>query len=260
METKANYLLVGSLVILTIISTFLFLIWLSGGPTKSHYTELMIYFPGSVSGLSIGSPVRYRGVDVGNVAKISLDPKTPDQVHVLVNILKTTPLHEGMEANLQMLGITGLAFIELSSTVDHMKPLVKKDGDPYPIIYGSESALAKMMENIPKLIQSYSDVAYSILDTLSPENRLALHETLQEVEKFSKSLSKTQQDMDAILANVNVIVGRMDEFSKTGFVDIHYFLNDARNAASNFSQLSESLRQDPSALIFQPDYEGHQLK
>ncbi len=100
METRANYLLVGIVVILAVTAAFTFLIWLAGGPNQGQYTQVMIYFPGSVSGLSPGSQVRYRGVQVGNVVAVSLDPKAPDQVHVLVKVLKTTPLHEDMRADL----------------------------------------------------------------------------------------------------------------------------------------------------------------
>lgn len=260
METKANYLLVGILVVVAVISIFMFCIWFAGGPHKAQYTQVMIYFPGSVSGLSPGSPVRYRGVQVGNVNSITLDKDKPDEVQVLVNILKTTPLREGMRADLQMLGITGLSFIELTAYNTNAGPLTIHDHAKYPIIYGSESALETMMENIPKLLQSYSDVAYSILDTLSPENRLAMHDSLQSLSEFSKNLNETQQDIDEILANVQVIVGRTDEFSQTGFMEMQGLLHDARKAANDISTLSETLNQNPSSLIFQPAYQGHQIK
>lgn len=259
METRANYLLVGIFVILTVTAIFTFFIWLAGGPNKSQYTQVMIYFPGSISGLSEGSPVRYRGVQVGNVAKIMLDPKAPDEVHVLVNVLKTTPLYEDMRADLQLLGITGLSFIELTGYSANALPLKAHDHEPYPIIYGSESTLEQMMSNIPVLIQSYTDVAYSILDTLNEQNRKEFAETMQHLNTFTSMLAQSQEEMQQIIVNTNSLTKNFDEFSQTGLNEIQYFLQDARKTVKEIGDLSQSLRSEPSNLLFQPAYKGHQL-
>jgi phospholipid/cholesterol/gamma-HCH transport system substrate-binding protein len=260
METKANYLLVGIVVIMAVMAIFVFFIWLAGGPNKSQYTQLMIYFPGSVSGLSPGSQVRYRGVQVGNVSSITLDPKVPDQVHVLVNVLKTTPLYEDMRADLQMLGITGLSFIELTGYSANAKPLVAFDHEPYPIIYGSESALEKMMSNIPVLLQSYTDVAYTILDTLNEQNRMEFGETLKQLNEFTKTLADSREDMNQILLNTHSLTHNLNHFSETGLVEMEYLLNDARKTVKEMGDLTQSLQEAPSTLFFQPAYEGHKLK
>lgn len=260
METKANYLLVGIFVILAVTAVFTFFIWLAGGPNKSQYTQVMIYFPGSVSGLSEGSQVRYRGVQVGNVAKILLDPKRPNEVHVLVNVLKTTPLREDMRADLQMLGITGLSFIELTGYSANAKPLNAQESEPYPVIYGSESALEKMMTNLPVLLQSYTDVAYSILDTLNEQNRVEFAETLQQLNEFTKTLSDSKEDINKIIMNTNDLTNNFNQFSQTGLSEFEYLVYDARKTVKEMSDLTQSLRDDPSNLLFQPAYEGHKIK
>ncbi|MGA2654893.1 MAG: MlaD family protein [Gammaproteobacteria bacterium] len=260
METRANYLLVGIAVILVVTAVFTFFIWLAGGPNKSQYTQLMIYFPGSVSGLSPGSQVRYRGVQVGNVASISLDPQNPDQVHVLVNVLKTTPLYEDMRADLQMLGITGLSFIELTGYSAESKPLTRHDGDPYPIIYGSESALEKMMENIPVLLQSYTDVAYTILDTLNEQNRKAFSDSMKNIDEFTKALADSREQMNQILERTHSVATNLDHFSQNGLVEFEYLLRDTRQAVDQINVFTESLNDNPSNLFFQQNYEGYKTK
>jgi phospholipid/cholesterol/gamma-HCH transport system substrate-binding protein len=52
-----------------------FVFWYTGQQDKRTYLRYEIYFEGSVSGLSAGSPVRYLGVDVGKVVRIALDPQ-----------------------------------------------------------------------------------------------------------------------------------------------------------------------------------------
>ncbi|MFA6037859.1 MAG: MlaD family protein [Legionellales bacterium] len=260
METRANYLLVGIMVILAVTATFTFFIWLSGGPNKSQYTQVMIYFPGSVSGLSEGSQVRYRGVQVGNVASITLDPQLPDQVHVLVNVLKTTPLYEDMRADLQMLGITGLSFIELTGFSADAKPLVRQDREPYPIIYGSESALEKMMSNIPILLQSYTDVAYTILDALNEQNRMEFASTLKNMNEFTKALADSREQVNQILLSTDSLTRNIDTFSQNGLQEFEFLLQDARKTIKQLDAFTESLNENPSGLIFQPAYEGYEPK
>ena len=49
-------------------------------------------FTGTVSGLTAGSPVRYLGVDVGKVARISLEPQQRKRVQVIADIDSAAPI------------------------------------------------------------------------------------------------------------------------------------------------------------------------
>lgn len=54
------------------------IVLLGGGRLFSDDLEYVLYFDGSVSGLSIGAPVVFRGVPMGSVTKISLVANTSD--------------------------------------------------------------------------------------------------------------------------------------------------------------------------------------
>ena len=84
MEREANYITVGAFVLLVIALASAFVIWYTDRGDRREYSRYEIYFNGSVSGLSRGSPVRYLGVDVGRVVDITLDDRTPDRVAVVV--------------------------------------------------------------------------------------------------------------------------------------------------------------------------------
>ncbi len=61
----------GAFVILVTVMAGLFVYWYSDRPRPAQTTKRYeIYFPGSVSGLSEGGPVRYLGVDVGRMRRI----------------------------------------------------------------------------------------------------------------------------------------------------------------------------------------------
>ena len=66
-KTMVGAFVVGGLVLFT-----LGVILLGGGRLFNNDVEYVLYFDGSVSGLSIGAPVVFRGVPMGSVTQISL--------------------------------------------------------------------------------------------------------------------------------------------------------------------------------------------
>ena len=82
MEPKVNYLLVGLFVVVLGATSLLVVLWLSKGDYRGVYDRYYTYMRESVSGLSIDSSVRYRGVEVGRVKEIILDPDNPEEVRL----------------------------------------------------------------------------------------------------------------------------------------------------------------------------------
>ena len=64
-------------------------------------------------------PVKFRGVDVGTVKSIRIDPDNSRLVLVEVRLRKETPVKTDTRASLVMKGITGVVFIELKYLVEH---------------------------------------------------------------------------------------------------------------------------------------------
>src|SRR4029077_2395303 len=73
-----------------------------------------IRFNDSVTGLAIGDPVKFHGVDVGTVKTMIVDPDNPRQVRVDVRLRKDTPVKTDTRASLALKGITGVIMIELN--------------------------------------------------------------------------------------------------------------------------------------------------
>src|SRR5450755_2646670 len=92
MDRDANYVAVGAFVLLVIAMAVSFVFWYTEHEDKRTYQRYEIYFQGSVSGLTAGSPVRYLGVDVGKVARILIDPQTRNRVEVIADIESTAPI------------------------------------------------------------------------------------------------------------------------------------------------------------------------
>jgi predicted membrane metal-binding protein len=86
MDRDTNYVVVGAFVLLVIAMAVSFVFWYTDQQDKRTYRRYEIYFQGTVSGLTPGSPVRYLGVDVGKVVRISLEPQQRRRVQVTADI------------------------------------------------------------------------------------------------------------------------------------------------------------------------------
>src|SRR4029453_9819685 len=113
METDKRYFIEGLFIIGFAIAAALFAVWL----VNTGHRDAVIYrihFPESVSGLALGDPVKFRGVDVGSVNAIGLDPGNAQLVQVDVRLRKETPVKTDTKASLKLKGITGVVYVELN--------------------------------------------------------------------------------------------------------------------------------------------------
>ena len=107
MEREANYTVVGAFVLLVVGMATAFVYWYSDARNTKSYVRHEIYFEGSVSGLTVGSTVRYLGVDIGRVVDIRLDRRAATRVQVIADIDQRAPISEKTVAELSLLGVTG---------------------------------------------------------------------------------------------------------------------------------------------------------
>lgn len=70
---KRHALLVGSFLIGALVLAVAGVLWLSGADLFQQQVRAVIYFKGNVSGLYIGAPVTFRGVQVGQVMNIGIE-------------------------------------------------------------------------------------------------------------------------------------------------------------------------------------------
>src|ERR1700694_5765164 len=113
MEADKRYFLEGLFIIGLVLATALAFIWLS---KTGHRDDVLyrIHFSESVSGLALGEPVKFHGVDVGTVKALALDPADARRVQVDVKLRKEAPVKTDTKASLKLKGITGVVFIELN--------------------------------------------------------------------------------------------------------------------------------------------------
>src|SRR5580704_14566693 len=139
MDWDANYVAVGAFVLLVTAMALSFVLWYTNQHEKRIYLRYEIYFQGSVSGLTPGSPVRYLGVDVGKVSRIMIDPQQRNRVLVIADIEANTPIDPRTRASLSLQGITGLLYINLKQDRSASPSGVLADGLHSPVISAERS-------------------------------------------------------------------------------------------------------------------------
>jgi len=155
METDRHYFFEGLFIIVLSVGAALAFIWLSG---SEHRDDVLyrIYFSESVSGLSLGDPVKFRGVDIGTVKAMSLDHADPRRVEVDVALRKDAPVKTDTKASLKLKGITGVVFIELDGGSTGAKTLVAMTPEgQIPEIPSEKSTLTTLVEALPKAVERF---------------------------------------------------------------------------------------------------------
>jgi phospholipid/cholesterol/gamma-HCH transport system substrate-binding protein len=151
MEKDANYFRVGVFVSAALLCLGGFIIWLMGSNGFKHYDRYTVYFTDPVSGLNEDGIVKYKGVDVGKIVHIRISPDRANLVKVDVEVKGDTPVRAETKAEIQMQGITGQSYIELSTESLEGKPPQVTAGERYPVLQGSGSQLAKFFNDMPAL-------------------------------------------------------------------------------------------------------------
>ena len=89
MESKAHALAAGLFTLLLGAALIAIVMWF--GKREAQAVFYTLYTTGSVNGLKPDAPVRYRGVDVGRVTSIRLEPGGSGRIQLEIGIGADTP-------------------------------------------------------------------------------------------------------------------------------------------------------------------------
>src|ERR1700704_900107 len=158
METDRQYFIEGLFVIGLAIAAAFFFVWLqsSGHRDDVHYR---IHFTESVSGLALGDPVKFHGVNVGTVKAMALDIDDPRKVQVDVSLRKEAPVKTDTKASLKLKGITGVVFIELNGGAPKAQSLAALTPEgQIPEIASEKSSLTSALDQLPRILEKFSAI------------------------------------------------------------------------------------------------------
>lgn len=260
METNVNYTIVGAFVVVLLAAMLTAILWLSSGFDFKTYTTYELYMQDSVSGLNVDSPVEYNGVNVGDVASITIDPTNPHLVIVLIEINSNTPVTRGTVATLTTRGITGIAFIALKDKSVDMHPLTKLPGHKYPIIQTAPSLFTRLDTALSRLSDNIQKVTVSIQELLNQQNLDAIQVTLSNLKSVTTRLADNGKQLDDIILNTRKATARltpllvqsegaMRNFQNMTLPSMQHLMTNLDDVSRNLVSITNEMKQNPSVLI-----------
>lgn len=239
---------------------------LGGGRLFSNDMQYVLYFDGSVSGLSTGAPVVFRGVPMGSVTRINLVANTKDSnvtIPVYIRIDEqsfvrgrgSAPISEtareeivrrmvqrGLRARLQLQSlITGQYRIELDFFPG--TPAVFRSGTPdteIPTIPSPIDTLQTTLSQLPLESMAHAlesilqNLAHSLADDSLGRGLKAFTRTFEEIDDILKN-SPMRQNAENILKSLDTAAGTVEK-------QMPGTLATLRSALENMSLAADQLR------------------
>jgi len=217
------------------------------------------FFDESIQGLSKDSPVKYRGVSIGQVHDIRIAKDTP-LVEVLLRVESEWEPDETIIAQLKSIGITGIMYVELDVRQTHETGLYP--GPDYktehPVIPTRSSDINQLLSGIERLVQQikttdFHSVAGDLQKTIG-----AINQTIEDaqIKKLSAGLDRAITQANLLLADQklrNIIVStesasaHLDIFSRKAdsvTTSIEKLITDNENDIDEaIGQLRDTLKQ-----------------
>ncbi len=194
METRANYVLIGTFTLVTTVLLLLFALWASNFSAARNWREYMVVFTEPVTGLTEGGGVQYNGLAVGTVESLNLDDNDARRVIARLKLKANTPVKTDTRAKLSQQGITGVPFIQLTGGSPNAPALQASADGQLPVIRTEPSALQNIADTANRLVARLDQV-------LSEDNIRRISQTLEHLEQASGSIAGRRQEIGELIVN-----------------------------------------------------------
>ncbi len=296
MEKNSHYFIVGVFVSIAFFALIVFVIWLTGTHDGKNYNRYTVYFRDAVSGLQEGAAVQYRGIAVGRVRHVRLSSQQSELIKVDIEVAEETPITGNTDASLATLGVTGLAFINLTTPNDDKTAPRKVEGEKYPVIEGKGTQLSKLFQDVPQISKQILEMSEKMNSILNEQNVENLNKSFANIERLSRDLNglltdqnvanvsrsleniaeasenvddivarfnHTADQLDKTVNSINDVVtrnkGNIDRFAGDGLGQITEMTRETKDMARAMRRLADKLEQNPSQIIYKPSYSGVEI-
>ncbi|MEA2039256.1 MAG: MlaD family protein [Thermodesulfobacteriota bacterium] len=263
MSRQTNYYKLGLFVIVGTILFAVVLVALGAGKFFERTFLMTTYVDESVNGLEVGSPVKIRGVKVGNVSKISfgsqrIEGRLCKYRYVIIECsLSEKFFHQvteeeaekriqdevknGLRVRLSSLGLTGQLFVEMDYLDPKLNPPLKIEPKPTGFyIPSAPSTMSRIEAAFNKISQAMDSIGKTgIGEALEDIKNLA--QTIGEVLKEAK-VGNIGKDLSANLKETRDLFARLNKLLSTP--KIQSILPDASDTMAGLRRIVESSGDD----------------
>ncbi|WP_372971788.1 MlaD family protein [Marinobacter sp.] len=251
MEPRAHHVLIGLFTLVFLASALMFALWLGKTSNDREYAWYEVVFDRGVSGLSEGSPVKYSGIEVGDVSELSLDPDDPRNVKALIRVYSDVPIKEDTRAGLALTNITGSMSIELKGGTPGSRTLEGNRSSP-PTISADPSALGTLMQTSEQLFTKLDEVLTNANAMVSPENARNLTRSLENIETMSSALLEQRDELRRLVTSFDQLSGQtettLETFRRFGATADSMLDNEGRQLFTTAQRAMDSLEASTARL------------
>ncbi|MEV9527985.1 MlaD family protein [Aliarcobacter butzleri] len=240
MDTKINFFKIGLFVSSLFTLLVIFIFWLGKyGLEDKKYDDYSIFFSESVSGLNIGSSIKFMGFEVGTVKDIKINPYNSEEIQIDIQIQKGTPIKEDNFAILGNLGITGLKYIELKGGSNNSK-LLGENQYGMKVIKSKTSALTTFVDSTEDITKEITILLSQMKKVLNDENISNFSSLLS---KSEKSMANIEQFSAYLVKNekkIDDLINSMKNFANTG----NSSFASVKTSADSFKELTTKIKEE----------------
>ena len=202
MQARVGYAAVGVFVLLLGAALIGLGLWLGSGRQAGEFRLFYAYTEESVAALNLSSGITYRGVDVGKVAVIELDPDDPTRVRLTFSIRAGVPIKSDTVATIALQGLTGLGSVELAGGSREAPLLTQTPGSVYPVIRMEPSLLNRLDTALRLAMRTLDQASQRLLVILNDDNARAIGSILANADHITGSLAGQSDRLDRTLGDL----------------------------------------------------------
>jgi paraquat-inducible protein B len=249
MNPDAKYFRIGMFVISGLLILLLGVFALGAKSWLEPQVHFETYFDGSVAGLNIGSPVKFRGVPLGKVTRIDFTPNVYPkngnleqyryilvefevQKSLLAGLLQgdfqehlNTSIKNGLRIRVDMAGIAGGNYLEIDRINPQLAapPLAINWQPRHYYIPSANSQITQIVNSLNQTLQNLGKVDF---DEIQKKMVFLIDQLGQNTRQFS------------------ILVQRVNRIDLPGTID------NIRIVTEEFKDVSTRLKHDPSQIIW----------
>lgn len=232
MENRAYALAAGFFTVILVTATALAFWWFEGRTDAMR--DYVVVTQQNVNGLSSQAQVRFRGIRVGKVYAVHIDPADPRNILILIRIKDEVPVTRGTVAKLGYQGVTGIAHLALEDTGRDPRPLAGA-GDPPPRIAMIPSLLEEIGDAGTATLRQVRDLVASLNQLLGAENRRNVAKTLDNIESLSAEMRPAVAGLPKLVAQLEKAAS--DENVARLSATLDHTAESTRQAAATLAEL-----------------------
>jgi phospholipid/cholesterol/gamma-HCH transport system substrate-binding protein len=257
MEPKVNYMIVGLFVVGLGVALLGGILWLSRTDYRGVYDHYYTYMTESISGLSTDASVKYRGVNVGRVKEIVLDPANPEEVRLTLDLVRGTPVKENTVAVLETQGLTGLTTVNLTGGTRDSPLLTAKPSETYPVIksgpslfFRLDNALSGILtdEAFPRLLANLNGLTQDARGAVDEQNRAALKQILADLAKVTHTLAARRTELDDSVLRATKALGSFAALGEKMDKQLPEIMEQTRMSLRAFENMSRDIARTGASL------------